>query len=193
MSTNEKLMQVYYYSPKQQYTSIKNVYKLLKHRGIKYDEVKDYIQKQESHQLFKKQKRIKNYFPIVAKHTNEIWQMDLIDMSDISTANENYKYIIACIDVFSRFVWAIPIKHKDTRTIIECLGEMFEMTAPEIINCDNGSEFTSREFKKLASEYAIDIRYVNVGDHHKLGVIDRFVRTLRHKINMYLESHYEIY
>ena len=123
MSANEKLMEVYYYSTNQQYTSIKKLYNLLKHRGIKYDEVKDYIQKQETHQLFKKQKRIKNYFPIVAKHTNEIWQMDLIVVSDISTANENYKYIIACIDVFSRFVWAIPIKHKDTRTIIECLGE----------------------------------------------------------------------
>ena len=110
-------------------------------------------------------------------------------MSDISVANENYKYIIACIDVFSRFVWAIPIKNKNTHTIIECMEEIFEITTPEIINCDNGSEFTSSEFKKLLSEYNIDVKYVTVGDHHKLGVIDRFIRTLRQKINMYLESH----
>ena len=56
MSVNEKLMEIYYYSPNQQYTSIKKLYDLLKHRGITYDEVKEYIQKQESHQLFKKTK-----------------------------------------------------------------------------------------------------------------------------------------
>ena len=35
----------------------------------------------------------------------------------------------------------------------------------------------------------IDINYVEVGDHHKLGIIDRFVRTLRDRINKYLEMH----
>ena len=59
-------------------------------------------------------------------------------------------------------MWAIPIKNKNTHTIIECMEEIFEITTPEIINCDNGSEFTSREFKKLVSEYTIDVKYVNV-------------------------------
>ena len=32
----------------------------------------------------------------------------------------------------------------------------------------------------------ITINYVDVQDHHKLGKIDRFVRTLREKVNKYL-------
>ena len=55
-----------------------------------------------------------------------------------------------------------------------------------MINCDNGSEFTSREFNRLVKYRGIDVRYVDVGDHHKLGIVDRFVRTLREKINKYM-------
>ena len=32
----------------------------------------------------------------------------------------------------------------------------------------------------------IEVRYVDVGDHHKLGIVDRFVRSLREKINKYM-------
>ena len=56
---------------------------------------------------------------------------------------------------------------------------------PKIINSDNGSEFTSNEFKKLMKDNQIAIRYVEVGDHHKLGIIDRFIRTLRSLISNY--------
>ena len=31
----------------------------------------------------------------------------------------------------------------------------------------------------------INIKYVQVNDHHKLGIIDRFIRTLRELINKY--------
>ena len=189
MSVNEKLMTVLYYSPNTEYTSINKLYNKLKHRGISYDEVKDFINKQEAHQLFKKPKHIKYYFPIVAKYKHEILQADLIDISDLASANENYKYILVCIDVFSRFVYAIPLKSKDTQTIIKSMEDIIELTHPKIINCDKGSEFISNTFKTLMKNNNIEIKYVEVGDHKKLGVIDRFVRTLREKINKYLVMH----
>ena len=56
---NEKLMQDLYYNPNTQLTSIRNLYNAVKQNGVKYDEVKQFIQSQESNQLFKKHKRIK--------------------------------------------------------------------------------------------------------------------------------------
>ena len=130
-------------------------------------------------------KKPKNYFPIAAKFKYEILQIDLVDMSDISSTNENYKYLLACVDVFSRLAFVIPMKNKQTSTIIEAAKEVFDLTEPDIINADNGSEFTSKDFQKLLKDRGIDINYVDVGDHHKLGIVDRFVRTLREKINIY--------
>ena len=77
-SVNEKLLNVLYYSPSTGISSAKKLYEKVKQRGITFHQVKDYISKQETHQIFKKQPRIKNYFPIVAKYKNEVLQIDLI-------------------------------------------------------------------------------------------------------------------
>ena len=67
-SVNEKLLNVLYYSPSTGIVSAEKLYENVKQRGITFQQVKGYISKQESHQIFKNQPRIKNYFPIVAKY-----------------------------------------------------------------------------------------------------------------------------
>ena len=46
------------------------------------------------------------------------WQVDLVDVNNISKANSNYKYILTCIDVFSKHAWAIPIINKSSKSTI---------------------------------------------------------------------------
>ena len=58
---------------------------------------------------------------------------------------------------------------------------ILKLAKPEINNCDNGSEFISRSFKKLAENNNIKSNYGEVGDHHKLSIIHRVIRTLREK------------
>ena len=40
------------------------------------------------------------------------YQADLCDMSNISKYNEGYKYLLTCIDCFSRLAWVKPLKTK---------------------------------------------------------------------------------
>ena len=183
--SKELLLKNLFYSPNTQFTSIKTLYDQVKNKKITYNEVRDFVQSQEATQLFKKQKRIKNYFPIAAKFKYEILQIDLVDMSDISSSNENYKFLLVCVDVFSRLAFVVPMKNKQTSTIIEAIEEVLNITQPDIINCDLGSEFKSREFKNMVEQQGITLNYVDVKEHHKLGIVDRFVRTLREKINKY--------
>ena len=158
MSANEKLMQVLYYSPNTQYTSIKELYENLKNRGVTYNEVKNFVQNQESNQLFRKQKRIKHYFPISAKHKFEILQLDLIDMSNLASANENYRYLVVAVDVFSRLAYVVPIKNKKAETITDALNEIIRKTEPSTINSDQ--EFTSHSIQKFMKERGIDTQAV---------------------------------
>jgi len=182
---HEKILFTKFYNPSIQYTSIKNLYDAVKKDGITLQEVQDFIKKQETSQVFKKQKYVKNYFPIYAKHKYEILQIDLVDMSDISSVNENYKYLLVAVDVFSRLAFVVPLKNKTSPTIVESMSETLDETEPTMINSDNGSEWINKDFKKLLRERGISINYVEVGDHHKMGIVDRFVRTLREKINKY--------
>ena len=55
--TKEILLTNLFYSPDTQFTSIKTLYDAVKNKKITQREVKEFIQKQEVNQLFKKQKK----------------------------------------------------------------------------------------------------------------------------------------
>ena len=115
--------------------------------------------------------------------------MDLVDMSDVSRANGNYKYLTVGVDVFSRVAFVVRMKNKQMSSIIESGEEVLDNTSPNIINGDNGSEFTNHLFKKFIRDRGMEINYVDVGDHHKSCNVDRFVRTLRENIAEYCTMH----
>ena len=185
-NTKEVLLTNLYYSPETQFTSIKSLYDAVKNKKITQNEVKQFIQKQESNQLFKKQPKLKNYFPIYAKHKYDILQLDLVDMSNLAASNKNYKYLLVAIDVYSRLAFVVPMKNKTTEAVNNAVVEILDQTEPNSITADQGSEFINSDFKKLLSNRGIDIVYVPVGSHHALGTVDRYVRTLREKIHKYI-------
>ena len=187
--TKEVLLSNLYYSPNTLFTSIKSLYDAVKSKKITYNEVKQFIQKQDSNQLFKKQPKIKNYFPVYAKHRFEIIQLDIVDLSNLAAANKNYKYLLVAIDIYSRLGFVVPMKNKTSTTVNTALIEILDQTEPNSITTDQGSEFINASFKKILTNRGIDVNYVDVGSHHALGTIDRYVRTLREKINKYMEMH----
>ena len=55
---------------------------------------------------------------IVYNNIDEIWSIDLADMSDYKISNnKSYRYIFIVIDNFSKYLWAIPLKNKYSQTI----------------------------------------------------------------------------
>ena len=72
---NDKIISELYYNPLTGLQSTNKLYSKLKDKGIKYSEIKDFVLKQQTNQIFKQSKRIHNCFPIVAKNKNEIFQL----------------------------------------------------------------------------------------------------------------------
>ena len=182
---NDKIIEALYNNPEYGLMNARKIYERLKDKGITYKQIHDFLSKQEINQVYKEVKKPSSYFPIIAYYENEIMQIDLADMSNISTTNNGYKYIMCGVDVFTRKAYCIPMKSKTITSVVSAFSEILKQAIPSIINCDNGSEFISKEFKQLAETNKIKINYVNVGDHHKLGIVDRFIRTLRTMINKY--------
>ena len=46
------------------------------------------------------------------KSIDEIWAADLIDLQAFSNDNNGIKYLLTVIDIFSKFVWIVPLKRK---------------------------------------------------------------------------------
>ena len=81
------------------------------------------------------------------------------------------------------------MKNKTSTSVNAALIEILDLTEPNSITTDQGSEFINSDFKKLLSNRGIDIVYVQVGNHHALGLVDRLVRSIREKINKYMEMY----
>ena len=67
--------------------------------------------------------------------------------------------------------------------------EILKIVIPKRINCDKGSEFISSQFKDVLKKYNVEVQYIDITNHTKLGIIDRFVRTLRDMISKYMTVH----
>ena len=112
---------------------------------------------------------------------DEQWQVDLIDVKALKGSNFGKSYIFTCIDVFSKYAWAIPIKVKEARMCKEALEEIIEKSKrkPSYIYLDNGKEFLG-SFKKYCVDNGIKILPTN--SDFKASVVERFNRTIKIKI-----------
>ena len=66
--------------------------------------------------IFSKPKKIYGTNKILCDHIDEIWRNVLADFSDYKISNDKvFRYTIKNIDIFSNYVWAIPLKSKIVR------------------------------------------------------------------------------
>ena len=132
---------------------------------------------------------------IIPLYKDETWSADLIDKSSLSKYNNNYKFILTAIDIFTKYAWAIPLKNKSglsmTNGFKTILSEgpqggsenpqgCSESRKPEKLWVDRGSEFYDKTFKSLLKEYETKL-YSTYSDL-KAVFIERFNRTLLHII-----------
>ena len=54
---------------------------------------------------------------IIFNHIDEIFAADLVEMQKFAKLNKGYRYLLTCIDIFSKFAWVIPLKDKKGITI----------------------------------------------------------------------------
>ena len=62
--------------------------------------------------------------PAFAKRINEIWCLDLAFMDKLSDSNNGVKYLLVCVDIFSRFVRVQPMKSKYSTDAVVAFKKM---------------------------------------------------------------------
>lgn len=117
-----------------------------------------------------------------------IFSIDLADLSAYSTENDGYKYILTCIDIFSRKTWGVPIKNKDAPTILAAFKKILKEAKhnPDSIYADDGPEWKG-VFSKFLTDNNITMYHTYSAFH--ASPIERFHRTLKNLINRYFTEH----
>jgi putative transposase len=119
------------------------------------------------------------------KRPNQVWQ---IDISYIPMAS-GFMYLFAIIDVYSRYIigWSIS-NSMDADWVVSTLKEAIRVNGkPEIINSDQGSQFTSDEYIGFVKSVKhIKISMDGKGRATDNAHIERFFRTIKYD-KIYLE------
>ena len=76
---------------------------------------------------------------VIVGGIDQQWQMDLADMQSMQKFNDGYRYILVCIDVFSKYAWVVPLKNKTGPTLVEAFKVILTSgRKPEKIMTDQG-------------------------------------------------------
>lgn len=115
---------------------------------------------------------------------NQVWQ---VDITYIRIRN-GFVYLICLIDVFSRKVmgWELST-FLDTSPCLEALRNALKHGKPEIINSDQGCQFTSNAWVEAVTKNGIFLSMDGKGRWADNAYVERLWRTIKYE-NVYLHS-----
>jgi hypothetical protein len=116
----------------------------------------------------------------IAKCPGEIVGLDLMGPLFKSALNES-KYLMVCIDHYSGWVEAYPLKNKSNESVWERLANDYlpRHGAPRVLITDRGSEFRSQEFEQWLEQNCIEHRRTSGYNPQSNGKTERANRTMR--------------
>ena len=103
-------------------------------------------------------------------------------MQLISKYNKGIRYLLCAIDLFSKYVFIVPLKDKKGITIANAFQNILDNSKrkPNKTWTDQGSEFYNNHFKKWLKDNNIEM--YSTHNEGKSLVAEIFVRTLNNKI-----------
>ena len=144
-------------------------------------QVKTFLDSDVSKQITKVQKTRPAEGHIIAFVPNENWQIDVFDLSRYMYANNNYRYILCCVDVFTRMAYGEPLKTKDSEALTTAFQKILTKAGvqPRSMLSDHEAGLFQEPFQLLLKKHNIALNVNSLHDHHALGIIDNFARRLK--------------
>jgi hypothetical protein len=112
------------------------------------------------------------------------WDVDLMDMSNISQENDGVHFVLVAIDIFSRYTWLEPLKTKHGTSVVNAFSKIFaEGRQPYKMRSDKGKEFTARVVQKYLKDQGVG--HFVTQNQVKANYAERVIKTIKGKIYKY--------
>ena len=176
---NDTLKSIYYNAKHPAgFSSIK---KLSQASHVSPSKVKQWLKAQDTYTLHKQARKTYPTRQYIVHDIDEQWQCDLCEFQLLSRWNSGHRYVLTVIDIFSRYAWARPLKSKHATQVVKAFRSIFrEGRIPRRIQSDQGREFENRQVRALFNRH--DIELFSVKSAYKAALVERFNRTLKHKL-----------
>lgn len=123
--------------------------------------------------------------PYFMKFIDDTWQADLIEFIPLAKDNQNYKYALVVIDIFSKYLWTRPLKSKKCAEVTKAMKSIFDKDKrfPANLQTDLGLEFYGAPFRELMK--CNKINHYSSYNVTKCAIVERVNRTI--KTNLWRE------
>lgn len=160
------------------FTSSRNVQK-----AVPGTNLKDVKASLEEIDAYTKHKPVRHRFPrrkTLGSGRFLTCQADLVDMSKHSAQNDNYKFLVTLIDVYTRMLFVRCLKNKTGIAVAAALEDIFQEFVPSFLYTDQGKEFYNPQCRQLFER--LGITHASPDSPMKAAMVERANRTLKTRL-----------
>jgi transposase InsO family protein len=189
----ETLLNKIYYNPKHDasFGGLEKLYRAARatknNLNISRNDVREWLRSQETYTLHKPVRKNYPRTRVFVAGIDDQFEADLGDFQSLSAQNDNYRFLLVCIDCFSKYAWVRAVKNKTGPVVTSAFRDILEQgRVPNYLHTDQGTEFLNSHFRKLMRQYGI--QFFTTNSETKASIAERFIRTLKQKIYRYFTA-----
>lgn len=188
----EKYLKKIYSTPGEStaFSSAEKIHRLLKSKqySVTKKQVQNWLNQQYVYTIHKARKYNFPRNPVLASNIDDNWQADILFLPDIKNYNDNKPCMLACIDVITRYGFAVPMMSKSGADTTKAFAQIIASSGrkPERLQTDKGGEFFNWEFKDLLK--TMNITLYSTESDKKAAIAERFIKELKKMIYLYLDK-----
>jgi transposase InsO family protein len=121
--------------------------------------------------------------PYTVTYVMYVLECDMTDLQAYARYNDNYRYILTVIDVFSKYLHMVPVKTKSGPSIASAFRSILAdpNRRPVWVRTDKGKEFLNKHFQDMLREEGIQFQTCRNPDV-KCAAVERLHRTIRDRL-----------
>lgn len=152
---------------------------------ISRDDIRKFLETQDVYTVNRPVRRRFARNKVIAHGLKDQYDMDLCDLSRLARFNQNVKYLLVAVDVFSRFAFVRPLKNKSAESVLKALESIFKGdNIPRRVRTDHGKEFQNQLARKFFENKGI--KHFFASSPLKCQIVERLNQTLKQLIYRFL-------
>lgn len=155
--------------------------------NITLTNVKRFLHNQDAYTLNRSVNRNFKRNHYYVNYINDLWQIDLADVSLYAKQNDGYKYLLTVIDVLTKYAFVKPLKNKTAVTVTRAFRQILDSGRgwPKAVSSDKGTEFKNKHMQALLKARGINQQFLLTTSLFKASNVEIFNRTLKTRMFRY--------
>ena len=168
--------------------SLGGVQRFARAHQLPFKQAQRVLQRDLACTLHKPRRRRFPTVPVIVGGLDDQWVADLVEVQLLAKYNRGIRYLLAVLDVLSKYAWVQPLKAKTGVALVQVFDKIVKQgrRQPNRLQTDPGKEFYNRTFQRWIKDQGIQ-HFSTEGDA-KASVVERFNRTLKERLYRYFTA-----